>query len=49
MSEAEIAITPNAITFFLNINSPLKAPREVGPLRNIMGKDQYLEEFLDNE
>jgi hypothetical protein len=31
MSEAAIAITPKAITFFFNINSPFTAPREVGP------------------
>jgi hypothetical protein len=49
MSEAVSAITPKAITFFFNINSPLKAPREVGPHRNIKGKDKYFEEFLDNE
>ena len=49
MSEAEIAITPNAITFFFNINSPFKAPREVGPPVESRGKIQDFEETLDNE
>jgi hypothetical protein len=49
MSEAEIAITPKAITFFFNINSPLKASREVGPLIESRGSIQQIEESLDNE
>jgi hypothetical protein len=49
MSEAAIAITPAAITFFFNINSPFKAPREVGPLPHIKGKSPQIEEFIYNK
>jgi hypothetical protein len=45
MSEAEIAITPKAITFFFNINSPFKASREVGPPIESRGLIQETEEF----
>jgi hypothetical protein len=45
MSEAEIAITPKAITFFFNINSPLNASREVGPPIESKGLIQEIEEF----